>query len=97
MVSSLAESEYCTFLSNAKEGTTTRTILSEMGHQQSSTEFKTDNSTADGIINKTAEQKCSKAMDMRFYWIQDHKNTCPFYLNENSSPMIRYDSRLPVL
>jgi hypothetical protein len=57
VVSSLAESEYCTFLSNAKEGTTTRTILSEKGHQQNATEFKTDNSTADGIINKTVEQQ----------------------------------------
>ena len=31
----------------------------------------TDNSTADGFANDTTKMKRSKAMDMRFYWIQD--------------------------
>jgi hypothetical protein len=42
-----------------------------MGHPQEATDLKTDNSTADGIINKTVKKKCSKAMYMHFYWIQD--------------------------
>jgi hypothetical protein len=33
--------------------------------------MRTDNSTADGIMNKTVKQKQSKSMDMRFYWLQD--------------------------
>jgi hypothetical protein len=44
-----------------------RTTLSEMGHKKDATELKNDNYTADGIINKTVQQKCSKAMDMKFY------------------------------
>jgi hypothetical protein len=42
-----------------------------MGHPQDATELKTDNTTYDGIANKTVQQKRSKAMDMRYYWIQN--------------------------
>jgi hypothetical protein len=42
-----------------------------MGHNQDATEIKTDNTTADGIINNTVQRKRSKAMDMRFYWVKD--------------------------
>jgi hypothetical protein len=42
-----------------------------MGNPQEATNLKKDNSTTDGIINKTVQQKCSKVMDMLFYWIQD--------------------------
>ena len=31
----------------------------------------TNNTTADGIANDTVKVKCTKAMDMRFYWIRD--------------------------
>jgi hypothetical protein len=41
-----------------------------MGHNQDATELKTDNTTADGIINNKVQQKRSKAMDMRFYWVK---------------------------
>jgi hypothetical protein len=42
-----------------------------MGHNQDATDLTTGNTTADGIINNTVQQKRSKAMDMRFYWIKD--------------------------
>jgi hypothetical protein len=47
------------------------TTLSEMGHEQDTTKLKTDNSTADGIINKTVQQKRTKAMDMILYWLKN--------------------------
>jgi hypothetical protein len=31
----------------------------------------TDNTTATGYINGTIKEKCTNAMDMRFYWIKD--------------------------
>jgi hypothetical protein len=65
VVSSVAEAEFGALFVNAKEGTATRTTLAEMGHNQDATELKTGNTTADGIINNTVQQKCSKAMDMR--------------------------------
>jgi hypothetical protein len=71
VVSSVAEAELGALFVNAKEGTVTSTTLSEMGHNQDATELTTDNTTADGIINNTVQQKRSKAMDMRFYWFKD--------------------------
>jgi hypothetical protein len=71
VVSSVAEAEFGALFVNAKEGTITRTTLSEMGHNQDATDLTTDNTTTDGIINNTVQQKQSKAMYMRFYWIKD--------------------------
>ena len=45
--------------------------MEELGHKQDAVPLKTDNSTAEGIMNKTIKQKRSKAMDMRFYWLVD--------------------------
>jgi hypothetical protein len=45
--------------------------LEELGHNQPPTPLETDNTTATGNINGTIEQKRTKAMDMRFYWIKD--------------------------
>ena len=33
--------------------------------------MRTDNNTANGIINGTLKQARSKAIDMRFYWLLD--------------------------
>ena len=45
-----------------------RVTLEELGHPQPATPMRTDNSTADGIRNKTVNQKQqSKSMDMQFY------------------------------
>jgi hypothetical protein len=71
VVSSVAETEFGALFVNAKEGTVTRTTLSEMCHNQDATDITTDTTTTDGIINNTVQQKLSKAMDMRFYWIKD--------------------------
>jgi hypothetical protein len=71
VVSFVAEAEFGALFVNAKEGTVTRTKLSQMGHKQDAIELKTDNTTEDGIINSTVQQKRSKAMDMRFYWVKD--------------------------
>jgi hypothetical protein len=71
VVSSDVEAEFGALFVNAKEGTVTCTALAEMGHNQDATELKTDNTTADGIINNTVQQKRFKAMDMRFYWVKD--------------------------
>jgi hypothetical protein len=98
-----------------------------MGHPQDATELKTDNTTADRIANKTVLQKRSKAMDMRYYWIQDrieqgkfdvswapgdttlgdyftkhhspshHKRLRPFYLHSQADPMVRHNTKHPVL
>lgn len=71
VVSSAAESEVGGLFVNAKEATSIRTTLTEMGWKQQPTDLITDNSTAHGIANGSIKQQRSKAMDMRFYWIRD--------------------------
>jgi hypothetical protein len=45
-------------------------MLEEMGHPQPPTQIQTDNSASYGILNNKANQKLSKAMYMRFYWVK---------------------------
>ena len=52
---------------NALELSPMRTKLKELDHPQPPTPIRTDDSTADGIMNKTIKQKQLKAMDKRFY------------------------------
>jgi hypothetical protein len=62
-----AEAEIGAVFINAKEGAFLRTTLEELGHPQTPTPMETDNTTATGRRNGTIKQKCTKAMDMRFY------------------------------
>ena len=73
VVSSAAEAEVAALYHCARELVPLRTACSELGHQQpvNGTPLRTDNSTAEGILNNTVKQKRSKAIDMRFYWLQD--------------------------
>jgi hypothetical protein len=71
VVSSAAEAETAGLYYNCREACAIRTCLEEMGHPQPATPVVTDNSTAVGICTDTIKQRCSKAMDMRFYWVRD--------------------------
>jgi hypothetical protein len=71
VMSSAAEAEIGAVFINSKEGAVLRTTLEELGHKQPPTPMETDNTTATGYSNGTIKQKCTKAMDMRFYWIKD--------------------------
>ena len=71
VMASAAEAEVGALYMNAQELSPMRTTLEELDHPQPPTPLGTDNSTADGIMNKTIKQKQSKAMDKRFYWVQD--------------------------
>ncbi len=50
-----------------------RIILEELGHKQPPTPIQTDNAIVDAIINVKVQPKQTKAMDMRFHWLQDCK------------------------
>ena len=71
VMASAAEAEIGGLFMNAQEAVPERTTLIEMGHPQPPTAPKTDNSTADGILNGTVKQKRSKALVMKFYWLKD--------------------------
>ena len=65
------ESEYGIIFVNAHTAVSIRTTLSEMGWKQGPTAIQVENSTALGIATKEFFQKKSKAVDMRFCWIND--------------------------
>ena len=46
-------------------------FLKELGHAQPPTPLQKDNEMADKIVNKKIMPKRTKAMYMRFHWIQD--------------------------
>jgi hypothetical protein len=72
VMQSAAEAECGGLCMNAKEAVPMRiTFVEELNHPQPATPIRTDNSTADGIMNKTVKQKQSKSTDMKFYWLQD--------------------------
>ena len=70
-MASKAEDEYDTIFVNAHTYVPIRTTLSEMVWKQVPAAIQVDNSTAVGIATKKFRQNKSKAMDMRFYWIND--------------------------
>ena len=71
ITASAAETEYaCVFLS-AQRGTSLRQTLIDLGYPQDNTIILCDNSCAVGLANNSVKAKRSKAIDMRFHWIQD--------------------------
>eukprot|EP00804_Cyclotella_cryptica_P010981 CCRYP_016691-RH/>CCRYP_016691-RH protein AED:0.48 eAED:0.46 QI:0/-1/0/1/-1/1/1/0/120 len=54
----------------AREAVFIRIILEELGHTQPATPLQTDNSTAEGVVNGKIQPKRTKAMDMRFHWLE---------------------------
>jgi hypothetical protein len=74
IMAAASEAEIGALFHNGQETVHLRQILAELGRpQQEPTTIITDNSTADGFANKRTKLKRSKAMDMRFFWVQDHE------------------------
>ena len=68
---SATEAEAVGLFHNVKDSVTLRSKLAKMGHPQPATTIQTYNSNSNGITNENVKQQKSKAMDMRFYWVQD--------------------------
>ena len=71
VLASAAEAEVGGLFINGQAACPIRTTLTKLEHTQPPTIMVTDNECAQGIANDTVKQKCSKAIDMRFYWICD--------------------------
>ena len=69
VMASAYEAEYGTIIINAQPAVPIRTMLNEMGCKRGPTYIQVDNSTAVIIATKYFCQNKSKAMNMRFYWI----------------------------
>ena len=70
-MSSAAEAELGALYLNAKEAVYIQQILTKMGHPQPKTPIQTDNLTVEGVVNNRIQPKRTKAIDMRFHWLQD--------------------------
>ena len=70
-MSSAMEAEIGASIMASREACPIRVTLDEMGHNQSPTPLKVDNSTAVGFANGQIKHKRSKAIDMRFHWVRD--------------------------
>ena len=66
-----AEAELATLFHNGQEAAVIRQTLLAMGHPQPPTPIKTDNSTIDGIANRSVISRKTRSMDMRFYCFRD--------------------------
>ena len=72
VMAAASEAEIGALFHNGQETAHIRNVLKEIGREQlEPTRITTDNSTADGFANKRTKIRRSKAMDMRFYWVQD--------------------------
>ena len=80
VMASATEAETGALFYNGQEALPLIRALEEMGHKQPPTPIQTDNFTAYGIVNSSIRQRKSKAMDMRFYWIQDKCNNGEFVI-----------------
>jgi hypothetical protein len=74
VVASAGEAEIATTFTNGQDGCPIITTLEEMGHKQGTVTITTDNKCAEGFANRTTKMKCTKAMDMCFYWILDRSD-----------------------
>ena len=70
VAASASESEYGAIFVNMRIAENLRTIATALGHPQPPTEVYTDSSTAQKYANGLSS-KASKALDMRFHWVQD--------------------------
>jgi hypothetical protein len=70
VMSSAAKAKLGALYINAREVVPQRQLLEEMGHLQPPTPMQTNNSTALGVINSNIQPQQTKAMDMRFHWLQ---------------------------
>jgi hypothetical protein len=73
VMSSATEAELAGLYIMARRAVYIRIILEELGHVQPPTPLQTDNAMADGVINGKVQPKQTKAMDMRFHWLQDQE------------------------
>jgi hypothetical protein len=76
VLASAVEAELDTLFHNGRKACPLRITLEELGHPQPPTPIATDNTTASSIANHTVKQK--RSINMRFYWIQDHRRQGQF-------------------
>jgi hypothetical protein len=91
VMSSAAEAELGALYINARKAVPQHCTLEKMGHKQPPTPMQTNNTTAIGVVNNNIQPKRTKAMDMRFHWLQCCKTKKQFHF---LAPRTHQQSRL---
>jgi hypothetical protein len=73
VAASTAEAELGALFLNAQEAKVLCLTLNKLGHPQPPTPIHIDNTTTVGIVNNTIKRQCSRAMEMRYFWLLDGK------------------------
>jgi hypothetical protein len=82
IMAAASEAEIGVLCHNGQQRAYTRQILKELDREQPEpTRMNTDNSTADGFANIWTKIPRSKAMDMRFHWVQDRVQNGEFAID----------------
>jgi hypothetical protein len=92
VMSLAAETELGAHFINAKTAVPNCKMLKELKHPQPPTPMQTNNSTAYGVLNNKITPKATKAIDMRFHWLQcrDAKRQFCFYWRPGSTNLADY-------
>ena len=78
-MTSAAEAELGALFIIAKEMIPILQTISEMGWPEPPHPLKTNNSTAEGIVNNTIVPLKIKSMDLRFHWLRCHEAQIQFW------------------
>ncbi len=86
VISSSAEAEIGGIYHNAQHALPIQVALEALGHPQSPTRIKSDNSTAHGFIYSNINMKRSKSWDMRYHCLSDQENQGQFEIYWKPGP-----------
>ena len=91
-MSAASESEIAAAFVNVRMGIAFHVTLIELGQPQPPTPLEIDNTTTHRASTKSLLLKQSKAMCMRFYWLQDRENQGKFhaYWDKGTSNLADY-------
>ena len=99
VVSSTAEAERDTLFVNARQVKCICLTLDKIGHLQSPTQIRCDNSTASGICTGTLKRKRVRDMDMRCFRISDQQDQnnvdVQLHLRQEKNMFSRYHDIVP--
>ena len=80
VVSSAAEAETAALFHNCTTAIALRTALIGLGHPQTKTVVKTDNTTASSFVHSEMRVKRSKSWDMKYNWLRDRVAQDQFHI-----------------
>ncbi len=91
VMSTAAKAKLGALYINAREVVPCCTFLNKLGHSQPPMPIQIDNSTALGVVTNNILPRCTKAMDMRYWWLRDRNNQEQFRYYWRPGPTNRSD------